>query len=383
MNPPIPPRPSSNPPFRFPVARPVFRGREREYVMDCLESGWVSSAGRYLMRFEESFARRHGGGYTVCVANGTVALDLALKALGIGPGDEVIVPNLTFAGSVSPIVRLHARPVLAPCSPGIWNLDANALEGLASPRTKAILVVHLYGVPCDMEAVMNFATERKLPVIEDCAEALCAEAGGKPVGTLGTVGCFSFYGNKVLTTGEGGMCWTRDSELAGRIRLYRDHGKLQREDYFHPVAGYNGRMTNMQAALGYGQFERLDEMLAARERVHASYARSFDATPYFQKPEVPPRTRPVTWLETRVLASNLKIERNEIVTALRAESIECRPFFYPVSDLPPYAAFGKATERDRYFSSRGFNLPTYESLSEEDAVFIASRVLHHIERLGK
>ena len=245
----------------IPVAEPEIGEKEKEYVRDCLDSTWISSLGKYISQFEGGFARFSGAKYGVAVCNGTVALHLALKALGIGPGDEVIVPDLTFVATPNAVAYTGAAPVLVDSDDKTWNIDPKKLEKKITRRTKAIIPVHLYGHPCDMDEVMGIANKHKLFVIEDAAEAHGAEYKGKKVGSFGNVACFSFYGNKIITTGEGGMCVTNDERLAERMAFLKDHAMDYSNKYYHPETGFNYRMTNVQAAIGLGQLERIDEII--------------------------------------------------------------------------------------------------------------------------
>jgi len=368
------------PPIRFPVANPVLGPKEREYVRDAVDSNWVSSTGPFIDRFEKSFGETFGPGHAVAVSNGTIAIDLALEAVGVGPGDEVIVPNFTFVGSVSPIYRLHAIPVLAPTQEGGWNVDVKALEKLITAKTKAIVAVHLYGVPCDIRGIMSLAKRHGLKVIEDAAEALGAKVDGQMVGTFGDVGCFSFFGNKVLTTGEGGMCLARNEELASLIRLYRDHGMTRDKRYWHRVIGYNGRMTNLQAAVGLGQCESIHSIIEERKRIEKSYHGHFDVTPYFRKFESPEGVEPVCWLMSPVLEGDCNLDRDEILKDLRREGIDSRPFFYPCSQMPAFARFGLGDARSDDISAHGFNLPTYPALKDEEVSEISGVLLDILGR---
>ncbi len=371
--------PAALPPIRFPVADPRLGEAERRYVIDCLDSHWISSAGKYITDFEELFASTFGAAHAVAAGSGTMAIDLALTAVGVAPGDEVIVPNLTFAGSVSPIYRQQAVPVLAPTAADHWNLDAGALEALITPKTRAVVAVHLYGVPCDIRAVVEVARRHGLKVVEDCAEALGARVDGRFVGTFGDVACYSFYGNKVLTTGEGGMCVTGDAELAERLRRYRDHGMSREHHYWHRVIGYNGRMTNLQAAVGLGQLEEIGEAIARRAAILRRYEEHFDGKEYFLRVEPPADVEPVNWLVSPVLAPGRDLDRDRLLAALRREGIDSRRFFYPIASMPGYSRFGTVDEHSAFFSSHGFCLPTYTGLGDGEIDEIATTACRLIE----
>jgi len=366
--------------FRYPVANPQIGKNERTYVDECIDTHWISSSGKYINAFEESFSNIFGPGLSVAVNSGTIAIDLALEAVGISPGDEVMVPNFTFAGSVSPIYRLHAIPVLIPPRKDTWNIDVDLLKKHLTPKTKAIIAVHLYGHPCDIKAIVEFAKENNLAVIEDAAESLGAKVDGQFVGTFGDVGCFSFFGNKVLTTGEGGLCLCKNQQLADNIRLYRDHGMTNKQRYWHKVIGYNGRMTNMQAAVGLGQLERIESLIERRMEIHAIYNDTFSKTEFFKEISIPQNTQIVNWLESPVLKEGCGFDRNQLIEDLAKESIETRPFFYPISQMPAYSRFGLNDPYSDYFSSHGINLPTYTQLTDDDVKFIAQNLCDHLEK---
>ena len=366
--------------MQYPVASPHIGPKEREYVLDCLDAQWISSSGTYITTFEEQFARMFGPGRCVATGNGTVALDLAMNSLGIKDGDEVIVPNFTFAGTVSPIYRAHGIPVFIPPGSRSWNMDPACLEALITTRTKAVAVVHLYGVPCNMSAIMELAQKYNLLVIEDCAEALGAKINGQFVGTFGDVACYSFFGNKVLTTGEGGMCMTQSEKVYEKLRLYRDHGMKTHERYWHRVIGYNGRMTNLQAAIGCGQLEHVQSMIARRNEIHKIYQATFSTREYFLKLDVPQSAEAVNWLESPVLLDKRSLDRDLLITQLKAEGIDSRPFFYPMSNMPAFSRYGIVDPLSNYYASHGLNLPTYTSMTDDDVAHVAQKTVEILDR---
>ncbi len=367
-------------PIHYPVANPSIGDREKEYLQDCIKSNWISSSGKYIVQFEKLFSKKLGPGHCVAVSNCTVAIELALRALGITLGDEVIVPNLTFAGSAAPIQRIGAIPVLAPTAKNNWNIDVNSLKNLLSPKTKAIVAVHLYGVPCDIKPLVAFAKENNLRVIEDCAEALGAKIEGNYTGTFGDIACYSFFGNKILTTGEGGMCMAKTLELAEMIKLYKDHGMMPKERYWHRVIGYNGRMTNMQAAVGVGQLESIENVIKRRNEIHEIYQEYFSKNERFLNLELDDTYTCVTWLESPVLQRESQLDRNQLQEDLRRDGIDTRPFFYPLSSTPAFNRFGDNDPNSDYFGSHGFNLPTYTTLTNEDIRFIGAAVCKNAEK---
>ena len=247
-----------------PLYRPSLKGNEKRYVLECLETSWVSGRGSFVVEFERQFAAEIGGGHALATCNGTAALHLAVAALGIGPGDEVVVPTLTFIASVNAVAYAGATPVFADCLRDTWQIDPEDVKRRVTPRTKALVAVHLYGQSCDMEAIMAIARRHGLAVIQDCAEAFGARYGDRSPAFLGDVAAFSFFGNKTITTGEGGMVFSRDDALIDRCRRLRGQGLVPGREYWHDRIGYNYRMSNVAAAIGLAQLERSDELLHAK-----------------------------------------------------------------------------------------------------------------------
>jgi len=344
----------------FPVAIPNLNGNEFKYLTDAFMSTWISSSGEYIGRFEKEFSKYSDCHYGVAVSNGTVAIHLALVALGIGEGDEVIVPDLTFAATINTVLHANATPVIVDVEENSWCIDPKEIEKAITPKTKAIIPVHIYGQSCDMNAIMKIAKKYNLKVIEDCAEAHGAMYGGKKVGSFGDIGCFSFYGNKVITTGEGGMCVTKSPELDEKMRVLRDHGMSKTKRYWHDVIGYNYRMTNLQAAIGLAQLERIDEIHKNRKLYEKNYKEILDPKSFTFQQDIDNRTR-ITWLVSVLLDEN--INREEYIKKLKTKGIDGRPFFYPLSDMEIYKEYCKnETPVTHKLSKIGLNLPTYESL---------------------
>jgi len=362
---------------RIPVARPALVGRELEYVRDCLESGWISSNGTYVERFERAFAEFCGVRHAVACCNGTAALHLALLALGVAPGDEVIVPTLTFVATANAVTYCGARPVFVDSEPATWNLDPEHVGRKISPRTKAIVAVHLYGHPADMDPLRALADRHGLAVVEDAAEAHGAEYHGRRVGSLGQVACFSFYGNKILTTGEGGMLLTEHRELADRARLLRGQGQDPARHYWFPALGFNYRMTNVAAAIGVAQLERADWHLERRRQIALRYRELLGAAPHLcLSPELP-WAKNAFWMSCAVLAVGSPIARDELARRLASRGIETRPFFHPMHTLPVYRA-PAAAERfpvAERLAAQGLNLPSFATLSDHEIQTVAAALL--------
>ena len=344
----------------FPVAVPNLGGNEFKYLTDAFLSTWISSSGSYINKFEESFSTYSGCKYGVAVSNGTASLHLALLALGIGEGDEVIVPDLTFAATINAVLHANATPVIVDVEESSWCIDPIEIKRAITSNTKAIIPVHLYGQVCDMDAIMSLARQFDLKVIEDCAEAHGAAYKGKKVGSFGDGGSFSFFGNKVITTGEGGMCTTNSKELNEKIRLLRDHGMSRSRRYYHEVIGYNYRLTNLQAAIGLAQLERID-VIHKNRKMYEDIYRKLMIGPKFQfQTDLVDRQR-ITWLVS--LLAHSTDERDKLIELLKDNAIEARPFFYLLSEMDIYKKYSrKANSNAAKISSCGISLPTYECL---------------------
>jgi perosamine synthetase len=350
----------------IPVSAPAFLGNEKLYVQQCLDSTWISSIGEFIERFEGGFAKRLGVPHAISCCNGTVALHLALLALGIGKGDEVLVPSLTYVASANAITYTGAHPVFVDSDLDTWNVSVEDLERKVTPRTRAILIVHLYGRAADMDGVLEVSRRHGLRVIEDVAEAMGGEYRGQALGTLGDVGAFSFFGNKIVTCGEGGMVVTRAEDLARRIRQLKGQGQDPARRYWFPIIGYNYRMTNIAAAIGLAQLECLDEHLARRDAVRGWYDEALSSLQGI-RPQRPAAsgTRSVCWLYSVVLSALEEGGRDRVMEILGHDGIDTRPFFYPCHILPPYRGLRDDWQCPRalWLASRGVSLPTYVGLT--------------------
>jgi len=353
----------------IPVAEVQIGDKEKEYVNDCLATGWVSSLGKYVTAFEQAFARFCGRAYGVATNNGTTALHLALAALKIGPGDEVIVPSLTFVATANAVAYAGARPVFVDSDPDTWTMDPQAVAAVVTPRTRAIIPVHLYGHPVDMDPILDLARERNIAVIEDAAEAHGARYKGRVVGSLGLMGCFSFYGNKIITTGEGGMVVTDDQALAQRLAWLRDQAMSRERRYWHSEVGYNYRLTNIQAAIGLGQLERIDRILARKRQIADLYNRQLANVPGLTRAPEAPWAHNVYWMYSVLVQDNFGLSRDEVMAGLRARGIDSRNFFWPVHSLPPYES-GLRLPVCEDLAARGINLPSSPSLTDDQVSYI-------------
>jgi perosamine synthetase len=354
----------------IPLAETVLDGNEKKYVLDCLETGWISGSGKYVDDFERGFAAFCGVEHAVAVASGTAGLHVALLALGVRPGDEVIVPDLTYVASANAVTYCGAKPVFADVDPDTWTLNPEDVARKISPATKAIIAVHLYGHPADLDPLLELARAHQLSVIEDAAEAHGAEYKGRRVGGLSDVGVFSFFGNKIITTGEGGMITTNDEKLAGKMRLLKGQGMEPTRRYWFPVVGYNYRMTNIQAAIGLAQLERIDWFIEKKREVAALYAEALRSLPV-TTPHEAIWAKSVYWLYSVCLPR--EFDRDGIMSQLLEHGIETRPFFHPMHHLPPYyQGDGDSTlPVTTSLAACGINLPSSALLSEEEISAVA------------
>lgn len=358
------------------LAQPDLSGNEAQYVTRAIQSSWISSTGEFVDRFEAEFAEMTGAKTALTVVNGTAALHLALAALEIAPGDEVIVPSLTFIATANAVRYCGATPVFVDIDPKTWCLDPQKVATAVTARTKAIIVVHLYGHPADMDAINEIAKAKRLRVIEDAAEAILARYKGKPTGGLADVATYSFYGNKVFTCGEGGALTTNFPELAARARLLRGQGMDPQRRYFFPVIGYNYRLTNVASAILCAQLERREEILACRRRICTRYAEALSSIPGLGFQPVADWAELSPWLFSICVDSKaFGISRDALMNRLAESKIETRPFFIPLHLLPPYKGTLRSllphTER---LGAVGMNLPTHLNLTDDDIGFIADRI---------
>lgn len=364
---------------RICVAQPDLAGNERAYVLDCLDTNWISSNGKYLPAFEERFASYCGVRHAVATCNGTAALHLALAAHGVQAGDEVLVPAVTYIATANAVRYCGATPVLVDVLPGTLNIDPAAAEKRITARTRGIIPVHLYGHPAAMGDITALAVRHGLFVVEDAAEAHGAEFAGRRAGSLGDCATFSFYGNKIISTGEGGMVTTDSSELAGRLRLLRGQGMDPERRYWFPIIGFNYRMTNIQAAIGLGQLENIERALALRRDLAGRYRSLLSGLEdRILLPGEAPDVKHAFWMFNIFLRHGGEVERDAVMAALDAAGIETRPVFYPLHHLPPYRDATSFPVADLW-AGRGINLPTHTGLSEADLERICSALAGALE----
>ena len=361
------------------LAAPDLSGNEERYVVDAVRSSWISSTGAYVDRFEREFATLCEAYAAVSVANGTAALHLALLALDTRPGDEILVPSLTYVAAANACRYVGAEPVLVDVDRETWCIDPQRVAERIGPRTKGIIAVHLYGHPADMDELGRVASEHGLWIVEDAAEAHLATYRGRPVGALATLGTFSFYGNKVLTSGEGGAVVLRDDRLEASVRLLRGQGMDPRRRYFFPVVGYNYRLTNVACALLCAQLEQRAEIMRRRREICALYRELLEDVPGIEFQPVATWAKPSPWLFCiAVDEASFGRSRDELLGLLGREGIETRPFFVPLHMLPPYEEASRKRRDDLRVSERlgatGANLPTHVGLSDQDVGRVADAV---------
>lgn len=354
----------------IPVSKPALIGKEKEYVLDCLESSWISSNGKYIELFESRFAEYMGVKHALSCCNGTVALHLALLALGIGLGDEVIVPTLTYVATANAVKYTGATPVFADSESDTWNIDPEKIEEFITNKTKAIIPVPLYGHPCDMDAIMDISRKHGLYIVEDAAEALGAEYKGRKCGSIADISIFSFYGNKTLTTGEGGMVVTNDDALAEMVRLLKGQGMDQKRRYWFPVVGYNYRMTNIEAAIGLAQLENIGKFLEKRRLIAMWYSENLKDIPGITLPVEKDYALHSYWMYTILIEDGFGKNRDEVIELLQRNGVETRPVFYPMHVMPVYKEDSDRLKCAEGIALKGINLPTFYELTNEDVEFI-------------
>jgi perosamine synthetase len=372
-------RPVTGSNIKFPVAIPDLSGKEEEYVVDAIRGTWISSIGSYLRRFEPEFARLCGSPAAIAVSNGTVALHLAMAGLDVGPGDEVIVPSLTFIATANAVRYQGAEPTFVDVDPETWCLDPDQLERSITPRTRGVIPVHLYGHPADMDPILDVAGAHGIWVVEDAAEAHFARYKGKTVGSLGALATYSFYGNKPFTSGEGGAVTVNNTSLESKLRMLAGQGLDPARRYYFPIVGYNFRMTNIAAALLCAQMERKDEIIARRRQVFEDYRAALADVEGLSFQPVAPWAEPTPWLFS-ILVDEKRFgsSRDALAAALLDYGIDTRPFFIPVHRLPPYAAgsAGRAVDlpHSDALATSGLNLPTYSALTSNNVDEISGAI---------
>lgn len=364
----------------IPVNTPLLKGNEKKYLIECIESGWISSEGPFVSEFENKFSAYIGRKHGVAVANGSAALDIAVRAIGIKDGDEVIMPTFTIISPAASIVNCGAKPILVDCEPNTWNMDVTQLEGKITEKTKAILVVHIYGLPVDMNPVLEIAKKYNLKIIEDAAEMHGQTYNNKKCGSFGDISVFSFYPNKHITTGEGGMILTDNEEYADKCKYYRNLCFDNKRRFVHEELGWNYRLTNLQAALGLAQLEQLDFFIKRKREIGKQYAQLLKDIPDIQQPQ--PSTsyaENIYWVYALVVNNKSKLTAEQIVNELNKRKIGTRPFFWCIHEQPVFIKKGWYKNEKypvaEHIARNGFYIPSGLGLKDEEINVVASTLI--------
>lgn len=363
--------------YKYAVYQPSLSGNEKKYLNECIDTSWISSKGHFVNDFENAFKEYIGTKYATGVCNGTVAIQVAIKALGLTNEDEVICPTFTYIASANPITEAGSKVIFVDSLADSWQMDPEDVERKITSKTKAIMVVHLYGHPCDMDRIMNIAQKHNLYVIEDCAEAIGSEYDNKKVGSFGDIACFSFFGNKTITCGEGGMVLTNSEYLHERICKIKGQGLAKYREYWHDTLGFNYRMTNIQAAIGLAQFEQIDKFIDKKRKI-ASWYKEFlkDLSVKFHN-EIG-NVKHTYWMNS-ILVENIE-ERDLLREFLKEQGIETRPTFYPLHTMPIYSKKYEKHTVAEDIALRGINLPSYPELEESDIKNICEVIKEYYEK---
>lgn len=365
----------------IPVAGPWITEKEIQYVADAAQNAWYENAGSYLLRFEEAFAKYIGVRYAVSVPHCTAAIHLSLLAAGVGPGDEVIVPDVTWIATAAPIQYVGAQPIFADICESTWCLTPDAFERCITPRTKAVIPVDLYGSMPQLDLIKQIAARQNIVVIEDAAEAFGSEYLGRRAGAWGDTGVFSFHGSKTMTTGEGGMLVTDREDIYRRVLVLRDHGRAPGDTaFFNQEVAYKYRMSNLQAAFGLAQVERAEELVDRKREIFAWYEEELGGVPTIKLNAEPAGTKNSYWMTTVVFDASLELTKDSVMQSLKQQGIDSRPFFYPLSSLPAYAANAVAAHAQKnnvhgYRVSRcGVNLPCSGRITREEVAYVCQQI---------
>ena len=367
---------------KLPLMKPKLDGNELAYITDCIKTSWISSQGPYVNKFEQDFSLLHSNYHAISASSGTSGLHLALAALGIGEGDEVIVPDVTFAATINAVLFVKATPVLCEIDSRTWCIDTNEVKKLINKNTKAIIPVHLYGQVCDMDNLIELAGDHDLFVVEDCAESLGSKWKGQLTGTFGDVSVFSFFGNKTITTGEGGMVLFKNKHFADKARVLRDHGMDKSRRYWHNEIGFNYRLTNIQAAIGVAQLERLPEIIKKKLEIANWYKNELKEPLLIEKfPHESHDALHSHWLYTVQLSE--KVDRDLVLDELLKSGVEARPVFYPLHQMPPYNQFNTSNNLgiSNKFSKCSISLPSFEALTIYEIEYISHEFVNILKKL--
>lgn len=368
----------------IPVNEPLLNGNEKKYLNECIDTGWISSEGRFVKELEDGMAAYIGRKYGIAVCNGSAALDTAIAALGLEAGDEMIMPDFTIISCAVPLVQRGILPVLVDADKATWNMDVSRIEEKISSRTKAIMVVHIYGLPVDMDPVVKIADKYGLKIVEDAAEAHGLTYKGKQCGSFGDVSIMSFYPNKHVTSGEGGIVLTDSERIAEKSRMHRNLCFSSERRFKHEEMGYNYRMSNLQAAVGVAQLERLDEHVLIKRRMGALYQKNFEKQDILQLPLMKtPYADNIYWVYGMVLPEGHPMNAADMMGALKVDGIGTRPFFYPMHAQPVFQKMGLFKNGEfpvsDWLAEKGFYVPSGLTVTEEQIAYISSKVIEKVE----
>ena len=367
---------------KFPILQPDIGDEEINNLLECANTGWISSQGRFIKEFEVDFSGYLNGGHAVAVSSGTAALQLGMLALDIGANDEVIVPNFTFGASINAIIHVGAIPVLVDVDPETWTLSLKAIEAAINKNTKAIMPVHLYGQAAHIDEINKIAKKNNLHIVEDCAEALGGTYKKRLIGRDGDATCFSFFANKLITTGEGGMVVFKDKKTADKAKIMRDHGMSPQKKYWHEFAGVNFRMTNMQASIGVAQLKKINNFLLKRKNVFQRYDKNFKSNSQLLLLPKNGWSENSYWLYTLVVSEFTEKKRDKLLQALSDRGIDARPGFYPLHKMPPYQKYSNGSDYpiSSFLGTSSINLPSSPGLTFDEIDHIAQIVINELER---
>lgn len=358
-----------------PVNEPLIDGNEKKYLKECIDTGWISSEGPFVKKFEEKFAKRMGRKHGIAVSNGTAAIDVSVEALDIGPGDEVILPTFTIISCILQVVRCGATPVLVDSDPSTWNMNIENIERKITSRTKAIIAVHIYGLPVDINPVLEICKKYKIKLIEDAAEMIGQNYNGKPCGSFGNISTFSFYSNKHITTGEGGMILTDNDMIAKRCRDLRNLCFIKGKRFLHKKFGWNYRMTNLQAAVGVAQLEQLDKFIKKKRLIGRTYNKLLKNISGISLPtEFTSYAENIYWVYGIILNDSLKISAEVVIKKMNKLGIGCRPFFYPMHKQPVLKKLGLFKNQTypvaEKLYKKGFYIPSGLALTQKQIILV-------------
>ena len=375
---------NKNTKIKFFLFEPRIGKEELKNLSFCVKSNWISSTGKFVKEFEKKFSKYLGGGYAVAVSNGTTAIELALVSLGIKKNDEVLLPNFTFAATINAVIHVGAKPVLVDCEEGTWTIDLKKAEKLTNKKTKAILPVHIYGQPAKIDEIKSFAKKKRLFVIEDCAEALGSKYKKRKVGLDGNGSTFSFFPNKLITTGEGGMVVFKQLKDALKAKILLNQGRSKTKNYWHDYAGYNFRMTNLQAAVGVAQLKKINYFLKMRKKIFSNYNKLFEKNINIKLLPQNNWSSNSCWLYTICINKLGEKRRDKLINILNGYGIETRPGFYPLNTMKPYSKFGKGSFLiSKKIGLNSISIPTSINLNLKDQKFIYKKILNGVNFLMK